>query len=136
MSMWGIVFGVAADDSANQPERQREMKKSTDCRTRKYVAGGILSIAALFGGALGSAGISSADQGDVSAPVAPVAPAHMPPPPMAPVAPAPNAPVLDPPARTAPGVGAPVRNAPGVGAPAHKSGNGKGHGQSSRGRSH
>ena len=67
------------------------MTNSTNNRIRKYVAGGILAVAAVFGGALGSAGVGfAAPPADGWDPRVPVAPAVEAPAPMsAPKAPAP-----------------------------------------------
>ena len=97
------------------------MTNSTNNRIRKYVAGGFLAVAAVFGGALGSAGVGFADPADGWDPIAPAVEAP--------------APALRAPAASA----APAHKAPGQASPRsagkdHKGGSD--HGRSSKGRSH
>ena len=122
------------------------MTNSTNNRIRKYAAGGIISVAAMFGGALGSAGVGFAAPADGLDPIAPAveAPAPAPTPALrAPAAAAPAAPAAPAVAAPAP---APALRAPAAAAPAapaaparsagkdHKGGSD--HGRSSKGRSH
>ena len=114
------------------------MTNSTNNRIRKYAAGGIISVAAMFGGALGSAGVGFAAPADGLDPIAPAveAPAPAPTPALrAPAAAAPAAPAA--PAHKAPA--APAHKAPGQASPRsagkdHQGGSD--HGRSSKGRSH